>query len=177
VQRAFDEVGETSFSAFLREVRLRNAALLLAPQPLTVRQVSLLVGYRQPAHFAKAFRWRYGVTPARYQPARTNIVGWLRIVARREAIRLARHDRRNAALSAQVMDPRTGAAVTSGVEAASALRALAALPARKRAVLTMRVAGYSHREIGDHLQMTPRTVERQMLRARAAVRERVAAGA
>jgi AraC-like DNA-binding protein len=29
--------------------------------------VSLLVGYRQPAHFAKAFRRRYGVTPARYR--------------------------------------------------------------------------------------------------------------
>jgi AraC-like DNA-binding protein len=67
VQRAFDEVGETSFSAFLREVRLRNAAELLARQPLTVREVSLLVGYRQPPHFAKAFRRRYGVTPAQYR--------------------------------------------------------------------------------------------------------------
>jgi AraC family transcriptional regulator of adaptative response / methylphosphotriester-DNA alkyltransferase methyltransferase len=67
LQRAFTEVGGTSFSAYLREVRLRNAALLLARQPLTVRQVSLLVGYRQPAHFAKAFRRRYGVTPARFR--------------------------------------------------------------------------------------------------------------
>ena len=60
-------LGETSFSAYLREVRLRNAAQLLARQPLTVREVSLLVGYRQLAHFAKAFRRRYGVTPARYR--------------------------------------------------------------------------------------------------------------
>jgi AraC family transcriptional regulator of adaptative response / methylphosphotriester-DNA alkyltransferase methyltransferase len=67
VQRAFDEVGEMSFSAFLREVRLRNAAELLARQPLTVRQVALLVGYRQPAHFAKAFRRRFGATPAQYR--------------------------------------------------------------------------------------------------------------
>src|SRR3954453_22819967 len=67
VQRAFDEVGGTSFSAYLREVRLRNAAELVARQPLTVRQVALLVGYRQPAHFAKAFRRRYGVTPAHYR--------------------------------------------------------------------------------------------------------------
>ena len=35
VQRALEEVGKTSFSAYLREVRLRNAALLLR-QPLTV---------------------------------------------------------------------------------------------------------------------------------------------
>ena len=67
VQRAFEEVGETSFSAVLREARLRAAAELLAEQPLTVRQVSLLVGYRQPAHFAKAFRRRWGVTPAQYR--------------------------------------------------------------------------------------------------------------
>jgi AraC-like DNA-binding protein len=67
VQRAFDEVGGTSFSAYLREVRLRSAAELIARQPLTVRQVSLLVGYRQPAHFAKAFRRRFGVTPAQYR--------------------------------------------------------------------------------------------------------------
>jgi AraC family transcriptional regulator, regulatory protein of adaptative response / methylphosphotriester-DNA alkyltransferase methyltransferase len=67
VQRAFEEAGGTSFSAYLREVRLRNAAELLGRQPLTVRQVALLVGYRQPAHFAKAFRRRFGVTPAQYR--------------------------------------------------------------------------------------------------------------
>jgi hypothetical protein len=48
-------------------VRLHNAAELLARQPLTVRQVALLVGYRQPAHFAKAVRCRYGATPAVYR--------------------------------------------------------------------------------------------------------------
>jgi two-component system response regulator YesN len=67
LQRAFGEVGETTFSDYLREVRLRNAAELLAHQPLTVRQVSFLVGYRQPAHFAKAFRRRFGVTPSQYR--------------------------------------------------------------------------------------------------------------
>jgi AraC-like DNA-binding protein len=40
VQRAFVEVGETSLSAYLREVRLRHAAQLLREQPLTVRQRS-----------------------------------------------------------------------------------------------------------------------------------------
>jgi AraC family transcriptional regulator, regulatory protein of adaptative response / methylphosphotriester-DNA alkyltransferase methyltransferase len=67
LQRAFIEVGGTTFSAHLRDVRLANAAELLARQPLTVRQVARLVGYRQPPHFAKAFRRRYGVTPADYR--------------------------------------------------------------------------------------------------------------
>jgi two-component system response regulator YesN len=67
LQRAFEEVGGTSFSVYLREVLLRNAAELLARQPLTVRQVALVVGYRQPPHFAKAFRRRFGVTRAQYR--------------------------------------------------------------------------------------------------------------
>ena len=82
MQRAFDEVGETSFSAFLREVRLRNAAELIARQPLTVSQVALLVGYRQPAHCAKAFRRRFGVTPAQYRD---------RCVARRAVVTTSDH--------------------------------------------------------------------------------------
>jgi hypothetical protein len=32
-------------------------------------------------------------------PARTNTIGWLRVVARREAIRLAQYDRRLATLT------------------------------------------------------------------------------
>jgi len=64
LQRAFQVVGGSTSTAYVRGVRLRNAAELLARQPLTVRHVSLLVGYRQPAYFAKAFRRRSGVTPA-----------------------------------------------------------------------------------------------------------------
>ena len=36
------------------------AAELLAPRPLTVREVAHRVGYRQPAQFAKAFRRHHG---------------------------------------------------------------------------------------------------------------------
>jgi hypothetical protein len=59
--------GGDELQRYLREVRLRNAALLLARQPPAVRQVALLVGYRQPARFAKAFRRRYCVAPAQYR--------------------------------------------------------------------------------------------------------------
>jgi AraC-like DNA-binding protein len=70
VQRAFDEIGLTSFAAYLRRVRLRNAAELLAHQPLTVTDVARLVGYREPSHFVKAFRARYGITPGAYRDAK-----------------------------------------------------------------------------------------------------------
>ncbi len=67
LERAYDEIGLTTFGAHLRTVRLRNAADLLAHQPLTVTDVARLVGYRQPSHFVKAFRRRYGTTPGAYR--------------------------------------------------------------------------------------------------------------
>ena len=45
LERAYDEIGLTTFAAHLRAVRLRNAAELLAHQPLTVTDVARLVGY------------------------------------------------------------------------------------------------------------------------------------
>ena len=50
LQRAYAEIGQTTFAADLRSVRLRNAAELLAHQPLAVSDVARLVGYRQPSH-------------------------------------------------------------------------------------------------------------------------------
>jgi AraC family transcriptional regulator of adaptative response / methylphosphotriester-DNA alkyltransferase methyltransferase len=67
LQRAYEEIGLTTFAIHLRSVRLRNAADLLAHQPLTVTDVARLVGYRQPSHFVKAFQRRYGTTPGAYR--------------------------------------------------------------------------------------------------------------
>jgi AraC-like DNA-binding protein len=69
LERAYDEIGLTTFAAHLRAVRLRNAAELLAHQPLTVTDVARLVGYRQPSHFVKAFRRRFGLTPGAFRDA------------------------------------------------------------------------------------------------------------
>jgi hypothetical protein len=51
---------------------------------------------------ACAFAW---VELLARQPARTSIVGWLRIVARREAIRLAQHDRVTVSISTLEVEP------------------------------------------------------------------------
>jgi RNA polymerase sigma factor (sigma-70 family) len=55
-------------------------------------------------------------------------------------------------------------------EARDALAHVAALPARKRAVLALQVTGHSYGEIAAELGMSQRTVERQLVRGRAAVR-------
>jgi AraC-like DNA-binding protein len=82
VERAYDEIGLTTFTAHLRAVRLRNAAELLTHQPLTVTDVARLVGYRQPSHFVKAFRRRYATTPGAFRDraqaldhSRTHVAG------------------------------------------------------------------------------------------------------
>jgi AraC family transcriptional regulator of adaptative response / methylphosphotriester-DNA alkyltransferase methyltransferase len=67
LQRAYAEVGETTFRDHLTRVRMRRAAELLATRALTVREVAHRVGYRQPAQVAKAFRRHIGVAPSDYR--------------------------------------------------------------------------------------------------------------
>jgi AraC family transcriptional regulator of adaptative response / methylphosphotriester-DNA alkyltransferase methyltransferase len=66
--RAYAQFGEVTFREDLLTRRLKVAAQLLIEQPaIPVRDVARLVGFRQAPHFAKAFRRRYGLTPARFR--------------------------------------------------------------------------------------------------------------
>ena len=80
VQRAFAEIGNTTFRQYLTKVRMERAAEMLQAERLTVREVAQRVGYRQPAQFAKAFRRHRGRAPSAY---RTQLLG--RVQARHEA--------------------------------------------------------------------------------------------
>jgi AraC family transcriptional regulator of adaptative response / methylphosphotriester-DNA alkyltransferase methyltransferase len=67
LQRAYAEIGGTTFRDHLTRVRMDRAAEMLAVQTLTVREVARRVGYRQPAQFAKAFRRHRGVAPSDFR--------------------------------------------------------------------------------------------------------------
>jgi AraC family transcriptional regulator, regulatory protein of adaptative response / methylphosphotriester-DNA alkyltransferase methyltransferase len=67
LQRAFAEVGHTSFRTRLAEVRMRHALELLRAGDMPVRQVAYSVGYRQPAQFAKTFRRHLGAPPSSFR--------------------------------------------------------------------------------------------------------------
>jgi AraC family transcriptional regulator, regulatory protein of adaptative response / methylphosphotriester-DNA alkyltransferase methyltransferase len=67
LQRAYAEIGQTTFREHLTQVRMRKAAEMLASRTLTVREVAHRVGYRQPAQFAKAFRRHLGVAPSDFR--------------------------------------------------------------------------------------------------------------
>ena len=67
LQRAYAEIGHTTFRAHLTRVRMDRAAELLATRTFTVREVAHRVGYRQPAQFAKAFRRHRGLAPSDFR--------------------------------------------------------------------------------------------------------------
>lgn len=67
LQRAYTEIGKTSFREHLTAVRMERAAEMLRERNATVREIAHAVGYRQPAQFAKAFRRHHGVTPSDFR--------------------------------------------------------------------------------------------------------------
>lgn len=81
LQRAYAEIGGTTFRDHVAAVRMRRAAELLQARALTVREVAHRVGYRQPAQFAKAFRRHHGMAPSDFRARRVNSRALLRDAA------------------------------------------------------------------------------------------------
>jgi AraC-like DNA-binding protein len=69
LQRAYAEIGGTTFREHLTRVRMERAGDMLRHANLTIREVAHRVGYRQPAQFAKAFRRHHGVAPSSFRAA------------------------------------------------------------------------------------------------------------
>jgi AraC family transcriptional regulator, regulatory protein of adaptative response / methylphosphotriester-DNA alkyltransferase methyltransferase len=67
LQRAYAEIGNTTFREHLTGVRMDRAADMLRGAGLTVREIAHRVGYRQPAQFAKAFRRHHGSSPSAFR--------------------------------------------------------------------------------------------------------------
>jgi AraC-like DNA-binding protein len=67
LQRAYAQFGERTFHDDLVDRRMAAAAELLSLPSIPVRDVAHRVGYRQPAHFARAFRRRRGMSPSAYR--------------------------------------------------------------------------------------------------------------
>jgi len=84
LQRAYAEIGQTTFRDHLTAVRMERAAELLMSRGLTVREVAHRVGYRQPAQFAKAFRRHHSMSPSAYR-TRARFAGSGPSISAREA--------------------------------------------------------------------------------------------
>jgi RNA polymerase sigma factor (sigma-70 family) len=120
-----------------------------------------------------------------HQPERERIVGWLRVVARHEALRLQRQQWGTRPLEVPTREGwhgQTGERLTLAerlpapvdtelaVEASEALRALAGLRWRRRRVLELKLAGFSYREIMELLGVTYTNVNRHLSEGRAELR-------
>lgn len=51
---------------YIKSIRLKKAALLLAQRKYTVAEVMYMVGYSNPSYFSKCFAEKYGKTPKQY---------------------------------------------------------------------------------------------------------------
>jgi len=73
LQRAYSEIGKTTFRTHLTQVRMTRAAEMLRATSLSVRDIATRVGYRQPAQFAKAFRRHHSCSPSEYREQRASL--------------------------------------------------------------------------------------------------------
>lgn len=65
-QRLFRKHTGESMQSWARQVRLREAAMLLRTSGLRVGEVAGLVGYPDPLYFSRAFRRAYGEAPSSF---------------------------------------------------------------------------------------------------------------
>jgi AraC-like DNA-binding protein len=53
-------------SEFVKQIRLKQAAILLKSRKHTVAEISDMLGYGDPKYFTDIFKKYYGVTPSNY---------------------------------------------------------------------------------------------------------------
>lgn len=66
LHRKMKELTGLTVGDFIRNLRLQQAAELLAKGDITVAQVTYAVGFANPTHFTTAFKKHFGVTPSEY---------------------------------------------------------------------------------------------------------------
>lgn len=66
LKHGFRTLYDASVHQYLQDARMKRAGDLLGQRAASVTEVSLMVGYANPSHFAKLFRRYYGVAPSAY---------------------------------------------------------------------------------------------------------------
>lgn len=110
---------------------------------------------------------------------RETVVAWLARTAIHEAFRSLRRGRREESLEGAIDDDGDGLAFSTApvtphelLELREKLREIDELPVRQQRLVWLHAFGLTYVEIAAHEHCTRRTVDRQLLRARAALRER-----
>lgn len=66
IKNAYKSVFSTSFSSYVRTLRMKKAASLLKKTDMSILDAALCVGYTNASKFAKAFSDEFGITPKKY---------------------------------------------------------------------------------------------------------------
>ena len=77
---SFKERLGVPFSAYLADVRLRHAAIMLQNEEKSITEVAMDCGYRNLSHFLRSFKKKYQLTPKEYRKAMQKVRGvpaWL----------------------------------------------------------------------------------------------------
>jgi RNA polymerase sigma factor (sigma-70 family) len=114
---------------------------------------------------------------------RDTVMSWLIRTAVHEAFKVLRRDRRELSLEAEGEDAMLGSGATRRadatlselIECRERLAELGRLPERQQRAIWLHAAGLNYGEIARYEGCTIRTVERQLLRARHAIRQPKAA--
>ena len=67
LHRKMKEITGISTGDFIRNLRLEQAARLIAENKINVTQVAYAVGFNNQTHFSTVFKKHYGMTPTEYQ--------------------------------------------------------------------------------------------------------------
>ncbi|OWL98687.1 AraC family transcriptional regulator [Mycolicibacterium peregrinum] len=68
-RRAFERAFHMTPYQFVLDHRIAEAKLLLESAPMSITEISAVVGFSTPSHFATTFKHRVGVTPTAYRHA------------------------------------------------------------------------------------------------------------
>lgn len=63
LKKVFKKVHKSTIYAYVQQLRLEKANLLLREEKMTIGEIALQVGYRHQGHFSKLFFQTYGVYP------------------------------------------------------------------------------------------------------------------
>ncbi|MFZ5942069.1 MAG: ATP-binding protein [Bacteroidota bacterium] len=68
--RKLKALTDLSTNNFIKEFRLKQAAKVLENNDVSVSEVSILVGFDDPAYFAKSFKQKFGKSPSEYHKSK-----------------------------------------------------------------------------------------------------------
>ncbi|MFK7922345.1 MAG: helix-turn-helix transcriptional regulator [Bacteroidia bacterium] len=67
LKKGFKEQFGTTVFAYLAQIRLENACILLRDTQQHIKEIAYELGYSSPQHFQRVFKQQFGVTPGQYR--------------------------------------------------------------------------------------------------------------